>query len=103
MYAIRSYYVDVKKLHTNKNKINNTDLSNIESNHILSLNEGIGSDVEAYSEYIREKISLEILKERNPFDCELLDGIYDLILETVLCDNDTIIVSSNKYPAALVT
>lgn len=30
------------------------------------------------------------------------DGIYDLILETVLCDNDTIIVSSNKYPAALV-
>ncbi len=94
--------LDVKKLHTNKNKINNTDLSNIESNHILSLNDGIGSDVEAYSEYIREKISLEILKERNPFDCELLDGIYDLILETVLCDNDTIIVSSNKYPAALV-
>lgn len=49
--------------------------------------------------YVR---SLEILKERNPFDCELLDGIYDLILETVLSDNDTIIVSSNKYPAALV-
>ena len=92
----------MKKLHTNKNNINNTDLSNIESNHILSVNDGIGSDVEAYSEYIREKISLEILKERNPFDCELLDGIYDLILETVLCDNDTIIVSSNKYPAALV-
>ena len=74
-WSVKTTHLEVKKLHTNKNNINNTDLSNIESNHILSVNDGIGSDVEAYSEYIREKISLEILKERNPFDCELLDGM----------------------------
>ena len=51
---------------------------------------------------IRENLSLDILRERYPFDQELLDGIYDLILETVLCQNESIIISSNKYPASLV-
>ena len=36
---------EVKKLHTNKNNINNTELSNIESNHIISGNDGMGFDV----------------------------------------------------------
>ena len=94
--------LEVKKLHTNKNDINNTDLNNIESNHIVSGNDGMGSDMKAYSEYIKENISLEILKERNPYDQELLDGIYDLILETILCENESIVISSNKYPTALV-
>lgn len=56
--------------------------------------------MEAYSELIKE--NMEILKERYPYDQELLDDIFDLILETVLCENDSIIVSSNRYPAALV-
>lgn len=40
--------------------------------------------------------------ERYPFDKELLNGIFDLILETVLCRNNEIVVASNKYPAELV-
>ena len=94
--------LEVKKLHTNKNNINNTDLNNTESNLIVSEEDGIRSDMEAYSELIRENLSLDILRERYPFDQELLDGIYDLILETVLCQNESIIISSNKYPASLV-
>ena len=35
-------------------------------------------------------------------DKELLNGIFDLILETVLCRNNEIVVASNKYPAELV-
>ena len=45
-----------KKLHTNKNNINNTELSNTESNHIISGNDGMGFDVEAYTEIIKENI-----------------------------------------------
>lgn len=93
---------EVKKIHTNKNNINNTDFSNTESNLIISENDGMGSDVEAYTELIRENLDMDILRERYPYDQELLDGIFDLILETVLCENESVIIASNKYPAALV-
>jgi hypothetical protein len=82
--------LEVKKLHTNKNNINNTDLSNTESNLILSGNDGIGSEMDDYAELIKENLEFEILKERYPYDHELLDGIFDLILETVLCENESI-------------
>ena len=93
---------EVKKLHTNKNNINNTELSNTESNHIISGNDGMGFDVEAYTEIIKENIELDILLARYPYDRELLIGIFDLILETVLCKNKSIIVASSEYPAELV-
>ena len=93
---------EVKKLHTNKNNINNTELSNTESNHIISENDGMGFDVEAYTEIIKENIELDILLERYPYDRELLTGIFDLILETVLCKNKSIVVASSEYPAELV-
>ena len=93
---------EVKKLHTNKNNINNTELSNTESNHIISENDGMGLEVAAYSEIIKENIELDILLDRHPYDRELLTGIFDLILETVLCKNKSIIVASSEYPAELV-
>ena len=92
----------MKKLHTNKNNINNTELSNTESNHIISGNDGMGSDVEAYTELIRDNLDLDILRERYPYDQDLLDGIFDLILETVLFKSESIIIASNEYPAAIV-
>lgn len=93
---------EVKKLHTNKNNINNTELSNTEPNHIISGNDGMGFDVEAYTEIIKENIELDIILERYPYDRELLTGIFDLILETVLCKNKSIVVASSEYPAELV-
>ena len=84
---------EVKKIHTNKNT---------ESNLIVSENDGMESDVDAYTELIRENLDMEILRERYPYDQELLNGIFDLILETVLCENESVIIASNKYPAALV-
>ena len=97
---------EVKNLHVlkckNKTNINNTELSKSESNHIVSGNDGMGSEVEAYTELIRENLDFEILLERYPYDRELLEGIFDLILETVLCKNKTVVVASNEYPAELV-
>lgn len=41
---------EVKNIHTNKNNINNTELSNTESYLIVSGNDEIGSDVQAYTD-----------------------------------------------------
>lgn len=39
---------------------------------------------------------------REFYDYIIIDCIFDLILETVLCRNNEIVVASNKYPAELV-
>ena len=94
--------LEVKNIHTNKNNINNTEISNTESNLILSGDDRMRYEMDAYSELIKENIELEILRERHPYDQDLLEGIFDLILEIVLCKNESIIIASNKYPAELV-
>ena len=94
--------IEVKKIHTNKNNINNTELSNTESNLILSENDGMGSEVEAYTELIKENLEWDLFREYYPYEQELLDGIFDLILETVLCKSESIVIASNRYPTAVV-
>ena len=89
--------LEVKKIHTNKNNINNTELSNTESNLILSENDRMGSEVEAYTELIKENLEWDLFREYYPYD-----GIFDLILETVLCKSESIVIASNRYPTAVV-
>ena len=94
-------------------KINNTEKNNIKSNHIVSAGEPVVMDtmrsdaisvqaVNAYRELIRENIGYEDLLESYPYDGELIDGIADLILETVVGGGDYILIASSCYPAELV-
>lgn len=59
-------------------------------------------DEMGYAELIRENIDLDSLLADFPHDKEFIMGIYDLILETVLCKSDTIVVASNKYSTNFV-
>lgn len=57
--------LEVKNIHTNKNNINNTELSNTESNLILSGDDRMRYEMDAYVELIRENIELDILCFQN--------------------------------------
>lgn len=98
----KNTHLEVKKLHTNKTNINNTEFNNTKSNLIISGDDEIGLDVKEYAELIRENIDLDGLIEKYPYDQNLINGIYDMVLETVLCRNETIFIASNEYPAELV-
>ena len=99
--SLKSKPLEVGKKDANKNNIINTDFS--KTNLIVSDDAGKGLDeYTAYSEIIRENLELEILYQRYPYDVELIDGIYDLVLETVLCKSGTVIIASNEYPVQLV-
>ena len=92
---------------TNKNNINNNILSNNKSNQTISIidnrtKKGLEGDEMGYAEVIRENIDLDSLKERFPSDADFIQGLYDLILETVLTKSDTIVVASNEYSANFV-
>ena len=56
----------------------------------------------AYRKLIRENMDYDSLVIVYSYDRELIDGIVDLILETVLCRQEYILIASNQYPASVV-
>ncbi|WP_044930961.1 DUF6017 domain-containing protein [Butyrivibrio sp. AC2005] len=92
---------------TNNTKTNNNNLSNNLSNQPITVTGpddamGFETDEQGYAELIRENIGLDSLMAENPHDREFLQGLYDLILETVLCQSESIVVASNKYSSNFV-
>ena len=91
----------VQNLNPNKNNINNTNMSKT----ILSINhtsEDKIDEMEGYSEIIKENIDYDSLLLAHPYDQEMVEGIYDLILETVLSKNQEISIAGDVYPKNLV-
>lgn len=94
---------EVYKEDPNKNKNNNTEFNNNESNLILSVGTGEKrSDVAGYQQLIKENIEYDFLLDRYPYDRDIIEGLLDLILETVLSRNDEIEIARNRYPLELV-
>ena len=59
-------------------------------------------DAKAYEQMIHENIGYDDLLIAHPYDGEMIEGIAALILETVLTQNETIVIASNRYPAEVV-
>ena len=87
---------------SNNNNLNNTDFSDTKSHQIISMDSDRMRAFNTYGEIIRDNIDLDGLIVSHPMDRELLEGIYDMILETVLCTSDEILIASSKYPTELV-
>ena len=103
-----------------KTNIKNTYRSNTESNPIVSTGEEmpVRQDVirneekrytdtpadraKIYEQIIRENICYDDLLISHAEDRELIDGITDLILETVVGTRDEILIASSRYPAEVV-
>lgn len=92
---------------TNNTNNNYNSFSNTKSNQTISVTaaddeDRLEQDEMGYAELIRENICLDTLIERYPHDREFFEGVYDIILETVLCRNKTIVVASNEYSTNFV-
>ena len=87
----------VQNLNPNKNNINKTNMSKT----ILSINldsEDEIDEIQGYSRIIKENIDYDSLLMAHPYDQEMVEGIYDLILETVLSKNAEITIAGDVYP-----
>ena len=93
--------LDHGNIDPNYNNINNTQVIKI-TNHISSMKTDLNDEYNAYAEIVRENLAIDIMLERYPEDEEIIEGIYDLVLETVLCQQPTIWISKNEYPTNLV-
>ena len=101
---------EVYKTNSNYNNMSYNEVNHTESYQIGSYQIGssqMGSTdgvttMQAYESLIKENIEYHALLTNHPFEQEMIQGIYELILETVLCRNDEILIASNWYPAQLV-
>ena len=91
----------------NKTYKNHSDQSNIESNHIRSDHDGIRCEqgaqtVDVYSELIKNNIDFEFLLQEHERETDLVEEIFQLILEVVMTEKDTVRIAKEQYPAGFV-
>lgn len=108
----KSKLLEVRNEDSRNININNTKVTNNDSNLIISAGTGTApvdksmrydvEEIAAYSEIIKENIEYDALMERYPYEQKLVEGIFQLILETVLIKGETILIASNQYPRELV-
>ena len=81
--------LEVSKANNNKNKYNKT-LNELDSNPI-------DSELKGYELIIRKNLEIDALIERDPYERELYEGIYELVLETVLFQGESMVIASSRY------
>ena len=85
-----------------------SEMNDNKSNHIISVDEkrfdsdNRSEDYQAYENIVKETIDYESLEVTHHDDMRQVDEIVNLIVETVMCKNDKILIASNWYPASLV-
>lgn len=91
---------DMSKRHTNNTYINNTEINN--TNPILSGMDVDNSERESYRMYLYEQLDMDILKERYPFEKDVLDAIMDMMLDVICSKRRMIRIAGDDKPVNVV-
>ena len=92
----------------NYTNLSDTEMNYNKSNQIVSADENRSDgdnpteEYQAYENLVKETVDYESLEVTHHDDMRQVDEIVNLIVETVMCKNDKILIASNWYPAALV-
>lgn len=91
----------------NKTYMNYNNQSNMKSNHIKSDGDRIRCDqkeqtINAYAELVKKNIDFDVLLHTYSREQDLVEEIYQLILETVQTEKDMIRIAGEYYPAGFV-
>ena len=91
----------------NKTYMNYNNQSNMKSNHIKSDGGRIRCDqkeqeINAYAELVKKNIDFDVLLHTYSREQDLVEEIYQLILETVQTEKDMIRIAGEYYPAGFV-
>ena len=96
----KSTILEVSKVQSNNTNINNTEFNN--TNPILSGTDVDNSDRESYRQYLYEQLEIESLRERYPYEHEMLDSIMDLMLDAICSNRKTIRIAGDDKPVNVV-
>ena len=88
--------------------LSDTEMNDNKSNQIVSADENRSDgdnsteEYQAFENLVKETVDYESLEVTHHDDMRQVDEIVNLIVETVMCKNDKILIASNWYPASLV-
>ena len=96
---------DVPGLGSEKLRCNNTENNKtefIDTNLISSKDEKGRDERSQYRQYFMEELAIDIMKERYPYDKDVIDEILELILDTVCSTRKTIGIAGEQRPIDIV-
>lgn len=97
---VESTTLELSKAQCNKTNINNTNINN--TNPILSGEDVDNSDRESYQHYLYNQLEMEILKERHPYETDVLDAIMNLMLDAICSKRKLIRIAGDDKPVNVV-
>ena len=98
----------ISKTNSNNININNTkESNNILSNPIVkNAVDGMGREEESlfekYTKMVKDNIDYDVLISRHYLEKSMIDGMVNLIVETIISENDYVVISSTKFPKEAV-
>lgn len=108
----------INKTNNSNTNMNNTDLSNTKTNNTKESNiilsnpvvkqaiDRMGRDEESifekYKKMVKKNIDYDVLIDRHYIEKSIIDGMVNLIVETMISENDYIVISSTKFPKETV-
>lgn len=103
----------INKTNNSNTNMNNTDLSNTKTNNTILSNPAVKqaidkmgreeeSDFDKYKKLVKENIDYGVLIDRHYIEKSIIDGMVNLIVETMISENDYIVISSTKFPKEAV-
>ena len=102
-----SRYVKITGKESWKSHGNNTNSNNTNFNNTDFTSPGddskatIGTKI-SYKEYFRKRLEIDLLKKNYPWQLLILNGIFNLIVDTCSSNNQWIMISGSKRPLAVV-
>lgn len=105
--SVENKLQEVGKTNPNNNEFINNDFNNNKSILIFSgeaetKRSDLLYEMTAYSQQIKSNIEYDLLMEQHPFERDIINEIYNLILETVLSKNSEIVIAQDRYTMELV-
>lgn len=85
-----------------KSASNNTDKNNTKDSNTHSILSGEEEERRSYATYFADRLQIEWLKETYPYDRDMIDEIYELIVDTVCSHKKTIRIAGDYKPVSIV-
>ena len=98
----------ISKTNSNNININNTKESNnilsnpIVKKQLIGWEEKKNHFLKKYTKMVKDNIDYDVLISRHYLEKSMIDGMVNLIVETIISENDYIIISSTKFPKEAV-
>ena len=85
-----------------KSASNNTDKNNTEDSNTHSILSDEEEERRSCATYFADRLQIEWLKETYPYDRDMIDEIYELIVDTVCSHKKTIRIAGDYKPVSIV-